>query len=324
MFHKFSEIENTYQKAYLSKITDYGYDKQCDDWLVFEKVDGSNFSFVYDGNTIQHAKRTDIITDPKSFFDYSVVSQKYDDKIRLVFSHLHEIYPNLTCLNLFGELYGGGYPNTPPTHKPINKNIYYCSHIDFIAFDILVQFSDKKEWMAYDEFSPILEKVQLPYLKPLFRGSFQEVLQFPNQFLTTIPKLHGLPDIDQNFAEGVVIKPAKNMHFNNGSRIILKNKIDKFSEKRPRVKSEKEETLNPKFATISDYITENRLHAVVSKMGILTEKDFGKLMKEFCGDIIKDFQKDVPDLTEKEIKEIGKLINKDAQNLVRKYLIYDK
>jgi hypothetical protein len=41
----------------------------------------------------------------------------------------------------------------------------------------------------------------------------------------------GLPPIENNIVEGTVIKPLIPLFENNGSRIILKNKNDKFSEK---------------------------------------------------------------------------------------------
>jgi uncharacterized protein YlzI (FlbEa/FlbD family) len=40
-----------------------------------------------------------------------------------------------------------------------------------------------------------------------------------------------LPELNDNHAEGVVIKPNVSAWFHSGSRVILKNKTERFTEK---------------------------------------------------------------------------------------------
>jgi len=64
---------------------------------------------------------------------------------------------------------------------------------------------------------------------------------------------------------------------------------------------------------------------VISKIGEVTLKDFGKVMSFFCKDILEDFNKDnsadVAKLEKEEIKFISKSINKKAVKLVKKKLM---
>ena len=78
------------------------------------------------------------------------------------------------------------------------------------------------------QFIDLAEQFDLLYAKPLFSGSFKDALEYQNDFQTTIPGILGLPEIEDNIAEGVVIKPENAMFFHDGSRLILKNKNAKI------------------------------------------------------------------------------------------------
>ena len=47
------------------------------------------------------------------------------------------------------------------------------------------------------------------YSKPLSVCSFEEAVNYKINFITHLPAQFGLPPIDDNLAEGVVIKPMK-------------------------------------------------------------------------------------------------------------------
>lgn len=364
MFKKYSSIENTYREAFVDKIIDCGCDKKCD-WLVLEKVHGANFSFIchpkegcdidknskeYEDLIVEHAKRTAILRS-FGFFDYKSVSDVLDSRIKKAYICLQKSYPNMKCMNIYGELYGGGYPGYESDHKLIQKGIYYNHSCSFVSFDVFVTFDDEKEtdddeketrstgkWLPYDEYSKILDECNIPHLKPLFRGSFQDALKFNKKFITTIPSsFHNLPDIEDNYAEGVVIKPSVNLHLPNNSRVILKNKIDKFSEiqkHNPTKKERMKKTLakpqpneSENVSKVRDYITTQRLNNVISKIGPFGKhdsckpiyKDFGKLMGSFSADILEEYYKDYQ-ISDKERKLVGKIINADAGKLIFEYL----
>lgn len=78
--------------------------------------------------------------------------------------------------------------------------------------------------------------MQFFYAKPLFIGTLQEVLKFPNTFETTLPKLFGHPSNQKNIAEGLVLKPIKNVCLSCGKRLILKNKPENTQKSKTQEK----------------------------------------------------------------------------------------
>ena len=142
--------------------------------------------------------------------------------------------------------------------------------------------------------------------------SLDECLAIDNKFESKVYELFNLPKIENNYAEGLVIKPVDYLTFPNNDRVILKSKPKKFSEKISsiNIKKEKENTELDQVTVdlikyAYQYINENRLNAVISKLkGPFTDKDFGKILGLFCKDINDDLEKDYPDLI-KESKESG-------------------
>src|SRR5688572_29770050 len=88
---------------------------------------------------------------------------------------------------IFGELFGGRYSH--PDVKPVQSalmcqyGIDYCPQNEFMAFDIF----DGNYYLNYDVMIEILEESGLPFLKPLFRGSYDQVVNYDPEFTTTIP-----------------------------------------------------------------------------------------------------------------------------------------
>jgi hypothetical protein len=80
------------------------------------------------------------------------------------------------------------------------------------------------------------------YSSVLFEGSFEDAIAFPVEFMSTLPARFGLSTLDQNWAEGVVVKRATELRpprrFLGSSeaasempRHILKRKAPRFAEK---------------------------------------------------------------------------------------------
>jgi Rnl2 family RNA ligase len=315
-FKKFPSIENSYQERYTNAIRklilSLGYHIQ---WLVFEKIDGCNFSFIYDGKEMKCAKRTAILQEGEQFFYYSSVAKRYTP-------YIIDFYEKLgltegATITVFGELYGGYYPGVQTENKHINKNIFYSTEIDFMVFDIRINDTDGTErWMPYDEYVQLLENV--PIVKPLFRGSFEEALKYQHIFITKIPEeMHGLPEIDGNFAEGVVIKAEKPLLNQFGQPYTLKNKHPKFNERNIPSKTDNKPTLKH---PVVAYITEARLSAVVSKMGPVSQADFKRVMPLFTADILEDYRKDNENIDDKEVIDVKKIVGSMACDLVKQFL----
>ena len=281
MFKKYSSIENTYRQKTIDYISTEGL--SGGQWAVSEKIHGGNFSFWYDGtDPIRCGKKTSLIGETENFYGSQKVLADNADKIKALFLLLKE------------------------TH----------TFIDIALDNILLDDI---------EVHSVLEKVGIFNGRPLFTGTLQEALLYSNAFQTTIPARFGLPDLENNICEGVVIKPVQPKYFSSGERVILKNKNERWSEntKAPTVKTEVEWTGEGKvvFDAICDCLTENRLRNVISHLGTIDQKGFGKLLGEFTKDALEDYFKDNREAFEKlqkdEQKRITKMLGQVASNVIR-------
>ena len=92
-FKKYSSIENHFYKDYLDQVMEQvPADMQ---WVVQEKVHGTNTSFLCDGNDVKFTKRTSILEDDEKFYDYQEILEEYRDKVMALY---HRVC--LVCLIL--------------------------------------------------------------------------------------------------------------------------------------------------------------------------------------------------------------------------------
>jgi len=331
-FTKYSTIENSYREKEINKIIENGFASKDIEWVVTEKVHGTNFSFICDGDSVQVAKRTSILSKEElsKFYDADIMYKKYKDNILDLVKYLQRIY-NISEIQIFGEHFGGTYNGeTEKGYTKIQKEIQYIPFTDFIVFDILVIFKEvgevKKIFLDWDFVKELAKKFELKVVPELYRGTFEECLKYPNQFQTKIPTMYGLEDIEGNICEGVVIKPVKDLRLGSGERVILKNKNDKFKEKGrvKKTKIKKPINLIPEdekwIDEISRYFEENRIQNVLSKGEVqLNWKQFGKLSGLFFKDALEDFIKDNPDFNNLD-KGQRKLIQKFAQARANEFI----
>ncbi|MCP3922284.1 MAG: RNA ligase, Rnl2 family [Desulfobacterales bacterium] len=321
IFRKYNSIENVQRQKLVEQMQIEHNDIE---YYVQEKIHGSNFSFYYDGNIVKCAKRTSFIEDNEDFYGSEVIKLKYEKNIIELFNHLKNKM-EVDSIVVFGELYGGTYPHKDVDKTKasrVQKGVYYSPDLEFAVFDIKIN----DDFVSLDEMVELCSFSELPLIPVLKKGSLLECLEYNNTFSTTVPgRLHNLPEIDDNICEGVVIKPLSQRFFRTGSRVILKNKNEKFSEKKPRRTIDRTLTEVPENIKIlieeaNRYITENRLKNVLSKTGSVKKEEFGKLLGMFCKDIFEDFSKDFEefkDLDKKDRKRVTGTVNRNAANLIR-------
>jgi Rnl2 family RNA ligase len=324
-FKKYNSIENSYQKREIDKILQAGY--SVIDWCVTEKIHGSNLAIYCDGKTCQTASRNNMLNEHESdnFFKFGVIKQSVYNNVLNIFEFfaLSEQYTPVDEVVVYGELFGGSYPhpdvdqnNEVPT---IQKGVYYSPDIHFYVFDIMVN----GRLISYDEVVNVCEQLSIPYCKILFSGGFEDCLNYPNDELTRIPNELGLPVIDDNISEGVVLKPIEPTFFTCGSRVILKNKNDKFKEKqrvkkKPTKPVELSEVAKHIIDDISEYINENRLDAVLSKFGEFDKKQIGEYIREFTKDVFADAAKDgiMKKVDKSEQKAVNKFVSTSCRDMI--------
>lgn len=336
-FKSYSSIENVYRDKFTNGIRERGYNQG--QWVVTSKIHGANLSIWFDGSEFKIAKRSDFFASGKKvddthyfvegsdFYNYQEALQV--DSVLHKVDTIFQIFKNstdVTQIAVYGELFGGSYPHPDVKRcdvKAVQKGVFYCPEQRFYCFDIRVN----EHYISYTDMELACQQAGLLYAEPLFLGTFDECLAYPNDGPSTIHKRFDLPDLPDNIMEGVVIKPVNVMYFPNGERVILKNKNEKFAEKAKgprehveRVQKEFSPQQQEYFDNLLEYFTEARLRGVISKIGTITEKDFGKLMGMFVKDAVEDFVKDCPNFNLLETADrsmVTKAANKAAAEFIR-------
>ena len=332
-FKKYNSIENTYNKEFMDRIKLEGYDSL--QYVVQEKVHGANCCFVTNGETMQFAKRTGWVEAGEMFYNYEELVERYREKTIQLFHIVKKDYAEMTTLSIFGEMFGGKYPHPDVSNDTkvmcIQKGVFYSPKHEFYAFDLCVQIDDSRKYLSVNEINEYFEIGEFLYAKTLLQSSLAECLSYPNAFESKIAEWLGLPAIEDNTCEGIVIRPIETVYFGNGSRLLLKNKNSKFEEKKSIRKRKPSLFVEPTYSNelnvllvvVESYVTENRLNNVISKIGnISVPKDFGRLIGLFSKDILEDFLKEHESeyaLVEKsEQKILNRHINKLATQLIKK------
>jgi Rnl2 family RNA ligase len=331
-FKKYNSIENVFDKEFVDRIKLEGYgDAQ---FVVQEKVHGANFCFITDGATITAGKRTGFVEAGESFYGHEELLVRYEERIIKLFTLVKEKYPDSLTVTIFGEMFGGKYPHPGIKNDSriscIQKGVYYCPNHEFYAFDLYVSTDDSARFLVVDDANALFEDAGFLYAKTLFRGTIDECLQYSNEFPSYISGWLGLPPVDDNICEGIVIRPAEPIYFHNGVRVLLKSKNSRFAEKKsvrkrikaPLIAPSYSEKLTEMLYVSEEYITENRLNNVVSKIGTVSmPKDTGKLIGLFSKDILDDFLKEHSTsyhaLEKEEQKILNKHVNSQATALIK-------
>ena len=336
-FKKYNSIENTFDREFMERMILEEANRQ--EFVVQEKVHGANVSFVTDGATVKFAKRTAFVEADEKFYDSEKFFERHSQRVTGLFSLVCERIPDITAVTVFGEMFGGMYPHPDVQNSNktmlIQKGVYYCPYHEFYAFDIYVANETGGYYLPLDLSNELFVQGGFFHARTLFRGTLAECLQYPNDSPSHISGWLNLPPIDDNICEGVVIRPVTPTYLRSGSLVLLKNKNARFAEKTSVKKREPKMFVEPSYSdelkdllvTVEDYVTENRLNSVVSKVGsISTPKDTGKLIGLFSKDILDDFLKEhsgeYAELEKSEQKVLNRHTNSLATGLIKKtYLV---
>ena len=292
-FQKYSSLENAYRQKYVDLCLELGIPK----WVATEKVHGANFSFIVDGK-VTPAKRTSVLDKNEhgayDFYGCTPVVERYENSVKELAEFIGE------PVQIFGELFGQG----------VQKEINYGEK-DFIVFDIQKQDGTFIPWHAVKELCAMFD---IPVVPEIAVGTLPELLDLSPDFESIVAG-------NGDKAEGLVLKPAEeDVRLGSGSRPIIKNKSKAFSEKKEKVAKKPyvmPEHLVAIYQDFSQYITENRLKNVLSKIGTVTQKDFGKLTGEFVKDAKDEFERDEYPISKDDWKGLSKVIGKESSNLIR-------
>ena len=328
-FKKYSSIENSFDEAFMEKVREHTPADAR--FVVQEKVHGSNCSFLCDGEQIQFAKRTAIVTDDENFYQWQELADRYRERIFKVYNMVKACFSDLTSIIVYGEMFGGAYPHKDIKRigamSAIQKGVYYHPGHDFYGFDIYVYTTDESFYLDVDLANKIFSEADIFYAETLFEGTLQECLAYPNSFPSKIYKHYNLPEIDDNICEGIVIRPKEPLYIPNSSRIIIKSKNARFAEKKgikhaPKVPKQVPIEVAELFALAEAYFTTPRLDNVKSHIGEVSfPKDLGRvsglLAKDVLEDLLKEHTEDYNNLAKLEQKTLNGLISKRAITFIK-------
>lgn len=254
-----------------------------------EKIDGANYSYATnDGENVLIAKRTSFIGEDSSFFNHQAVDEEMIPKVKELWALIAKGQGKEDGekfeLKIYGELYGSG----------VQSRVWYGEGRYFSAFDITVRgwFLDTHETVD------MCARVGIPHAPVVYPElTFEQAIALDPVFETHLSE----PDGNRaRIAEGYVLKPIHAMFMPSGARVALKHKNPAFSEVKP---PRKERSSNPSqaltdgenavVAGMVNYLTASRVYAVVSKMGEITKRDFGKMQGLLVQDVIEEYQKDI-------------------------------
>lgn len=305
-FQKFSSLENTYNQKLVDKVVYEG--KNTGRWIVTEKLHGANGGFWCDGHEVKFSSRTQFVDG--TFFNCQAVINKHEQGI--LTWHKQNLSAGDTLI-VYGELYGEG----------IQKEVVYGKR-RFSAFDVRIDGEIQDKLVAIR----MTAEMGLEFAPVLHFGTFEECMNVPHEFRSKETP-QDFPEDKENFAEGIVIEPIEPAWFNNGSRIYFKNKTPAFTEKKarqhktppPSLPEDALELLN----SVLEYCTEARVRNVISKIGQVTNKDFGRVGGLLVQDMIEDFEKEsdieLKKAVEDHWKQFAGALNREAIAVARPVIL---
>jgi len=291
-FKKYPSLTNHYQDKFINFLQINDLTKG--EWVAQEKVHGANFSFHFNGTEHKQAKRSGFCDE--NFFNCRAVL-KYRASIELMHRYLvdQHVMQKGEPLVVFGELFGGKFnKQKEPNAKTVQGNgADYHPDNEFMAFDIQVN----GKFLPFMDVEAICNGFKLPLAPIVAYGDFEEMMKLDNEFDSYVPEEFGLERLKNNIAEGLVIRPyIDERTLDNGSRILIKSKNSKFSEKRgvpTKIDAPLSDNEKALLKSFSAYFTEARVDATISKEGQVENwKQFAKIAGLTFKDAIEDYEKD--------------------------------
>lgn len=299
-FKKYESIANDNNTRTIEYYKEQGFTNPDILWYATEKIHGTNFSFISDGETVIHAQRGGIIED--NFMNCNAFVHKLDAKVEALARYIGQ------PIQVVCEYYGKGI---------INKGaIQYRNddEKDFIAYDILL-LNDNK-FVSYPNNMDLFYQFDIPNVAVLAEGTFEQLMEIHNVRKSYLAELNGV----DTYAEGMVLKPYDDIRLNTEAkeRVVLKRVSEQFAENRPRKVEKAVGTIDDATIQLIDSKnTEIRLGKIAAKIGILpSEKNkFAQLIIELANDIQAEIQKESSNTVDVNI------IKKQLTTMVKSYFV---
>jgi Rnl2 family RNA ligase len=198
-------------------------------WIALEKIHGAQFVVGIGPQQVCFGKRKAWLADDEPFFGWQMLRADLMHVAHLLSAEL----PG-AMLWVYGELYGGAYPHPAvpswPGLSPVQTGVWYTPGLAYAVFDVLLAANQEEEGelLAHSEVMALAARVGLRTPPVLGRGNWAEVAAVKTRFASLVHKMHALPTLHNNWAEGVVLKPDQRSV--PRLRTVYKRKISEFSE----------------------------------------------------------------------------------------------
>jgi Rnl2 family RNA ligase len=327
-FVKYNSIENHYRdnavQAFAAAVPE---DEDC---IFTEKVHGANLQVYVSDDGIRIARRGDFLGANENFNGANEIieaqREKFEEALLIVrkYNYKEEVVEISVC----GEIFGGDYPGIKSTTKSVQKGVFYSPARHFYAFDIRLFYANTKyteekpaPYAEWTNFCKVMDTAEIFRAQELGRLTSADVFaqlkehktipSLPPKFASTIPSQLGFPHLEDNWAEGYVIRPSKSYFSHNGTRYILKYKNPTFAEAVSAPKKAvkvKDDVLDAQWTVVEaeffePTVIKNRLDNVLSKesYGLSDNKKRGAIIKALTADVMQDLVKAHEGFDEKKL-----------------------
>lgn len=230
--------------------------------------------------------------------------ESYERFVKLFNKEKLEQELNKLCLEsifIYGEFYGGKCQGMSET---------YGKEMKFVVFDVKID----DNWLNVPNAEEITKKLGLEFV------SYSKI----STNLEEIDKERDKPSVqairnscgENKLREGIVLRPLIELTKNNGDRIIVKHKGEKFSETKTKreVNPDKLKVLENANEIANEWVTEMRLNHVLDRLGNPTEiEKTGEVIKTMIEDVTREAKDEIV-----ESKEVSHAIGKRTAELYKK------
>jgi Rnl2 family RNA ligase len=291
-------------------------------WMAQEKIHGAQLVIGVCASRVRIGKRKAWLEDGDGFFGWQLLRPDLERAGRELFEMLHG---EAQTLHFYGELFGGHYPHPDvlpvPGVSAVQTGVWYAPGVHWALFDAVRVYDSERapDFIAAGELAEAAERAGVLTPPVLAHGRKNEVAGAPVRFVTKVPELFGLPRIEGNFAEGIVVKNTASI--SAADRGIVKRKIDEFDEKRFDESEAWDSTRQLSLAEIVQIagrlVNEARISSAASKVG-RDSRDvwLDEIVLDIFVDLTEAFPAAVAALTSEDEATLGKIVRETAGRLL--------